>query len=97
MVLTRVSPGLKGTMRKIGLGGLRLHDLRHTHASLTLAQGIHPKIVQERPGYSTVSIELDTYSHDAPGLQEAAALTIDGSLAHTVTVDTSKEVPLTIR
>ena len=42
-----------------------------------LKQGIHPKIVQERLGHSTISITLDTYSHVAPGLQEAAAKRFD--------------------
>ncbi len=52
---------------------IRLHDARHTHASLMLKQGVHPKIVQERLGHSSIQITLDTYSHVAPGLQEAAA------------------------
>ena len=51
----------------------RLHDARHTHASLMLKQGVHPKIVQERLGHASIQITLDTYSHVAPGLQEAAA------------------------
>jgi len=56
---------------------IRLHDARHTHASLMLKQGIHPKIVQERLGHASVQITLDTYSHVAPGLQEAAAESFD--------------------
>ena len=52
---------------------IRLHDARHTHASLMLKQGIHPKIVQERLGHSSIAITLDTYSHVAPGMQQAAA------------------------
>ena len=60
--------------RRIGLPGIRLHDARHTHASLMLKQGIHPKIVSERLGHSSIVITLDTYSHVSPGLQEAAAL-----------------------
>lgn len=59
--------------RVLGLGTVRFHDLRHTHASLMLRQGVHPKIVSERLGHATVSITLDTYSHVTPGLQEAAA------------------------
>lgn len=59
--------------RSIGLHGVRFHDLRHTHATLMLRQGVHPKIVSERLGYSTVAITLDTYSHVLPGLQEAVA------------------------
>lgn len=53
--------------------GVRLHGLRHVHASLMLRQGVHPKIVQERLGHSSINTTLDTYSHVRPGLQEAAA------------------------
>jgi integrase len=60
-----------------GLKVIRLHDARHTHASLMLKQGVHPKIVQERLGHSSIQVTLDTYSHVAPGLQEAAAESFD--------------------
>jgi len=63
--------------RRCGLKGIRLHDARHTHASLMLKQGVHPKIVQERLGYASIQITLDTYSHVAPGLQQAAANRFD--------------------
>jgi integrase len=66
--------------RKARLWGLRLHDLRHTHATLMLQQGIHPKIVQERLGHANIAVTLDTYSHVLPGLQEAAALRFDEGL-----------------
>jgi integrase len=62
---------------KAGIKRTRVHDARHTHASLMLKQGIHPKIVQERPGHSSISMTLDIYSHVAPGLQEAAAASFD--------------------
>jgi integrase len=61
------------TAKHAGLKVIRLHDARHTHASLMLKQGIHPKIVQERLGHSSIQMTLDIYSHVAPGLQEAAA------------------------
>jgi len=64
-------------VRRTGLRGIRLHDARHTHASLMLKQGVHPKIVQERLGHASIQITLDTYSHVAPGLQEAAAAGFD--------------------
>lgn len=62
---------------KAGVKVIRLHDARHTHASLMLKQGVHPKIVQERLGHSTISMTLDTYSHVAPGLQQATAESFD--------------------
>ena len=49
---------------------LRFHDLRHTHATLMLKSGVHPKIVSERLGHAFI---LDTYTHVVSGLQEAAA------------------------
>ena len=67
-------------VRKCGLNGIRLHDARHTHATIMLKQGVHPKIVQERLGHSTISTTLDTYSHVAPGLQQAAATAFDDIL-----------------
>lgn len=72
-----VTQAWRRMVNRLGLRGIRLHDLRHTHASLMLKQGIHPKIVQERLGHSSVQITLDTYSHVAPGLQEAAAKGFD--------------------
>ena len=62
---------------KAGLKHIRLHDCRHSHASLLLKQGVHPKIVSERLGHSSVQITLDTYSHVTPGLQAAAAKGFD--------------------
>jgi integrase len=56
-----------------GLPRIRFHDLRHTHASLGLAEGIHPKVMSERVGHSSISITMDTYSHVIPALQRDAA------------------------
>jgi integrase len=53
------------------LKGIRIHDLRHTHATLMLKAGIHPKVVSERLGHANIGITLDIYSHVLPGLQEA--------------------------
>jgi len=72
-----VSHAWRNLARRTGLKGIRLHDARHTHASLMLKQGVHPKIVQERLGHATIAITLDTYSHIVPGLQEAAAAGFD--------------------
>jgi len=62
---------------RTGIKVIRLHDARHTHASLMLKQGIHPKVVQERLGHSSVQVTLDLYSHVVPGIQEAAAARFD--------------------
>lgn len=68
------------TAARSGVKVIRLHDARHTHASLMLKQNVHPKIVQERLGHASISITLDTYSHVAPGMQQAAANAFDVSL-----------------
>ncbi|HEX76206.1 MAG TPA: site-specific integrase [Dehalococcoidia bacterium] len=72
-----VTRAWKNMANRAGIKVIRLHDARHTHASLMLKQGIHPKIVQERLGHASIQITLDTYSHVAPGLQEAAAKSFD--------------------
>lgn len=64
-------------LERARLPRIRFHDLRHTHASLLLAQGVNPKIVQERLGHSQISVTLDTYSHVLPTLQRDAARRID--------------------
>lgn len=58
---------------RAGLDGLRLHDLRHTHASLMLARGVHLKVVSERLGHSSIGITGDIYSHVLPSVQREAA------------------------
>jgi integrase len=63
----------KRVSKRCGLPAtVRLHDLRHTAATLLPSKGIHPKIVQEILGHSTISITLDTYSHVLPNMQEGA-------------------------
>jgi integrase len=60
-------------VREAHLPVIRLHDLRHTHATLSMQAGVHVKIVSERLGHSSVTITLDTYSHAISGLQRDAA------------------------
>ena len=57
--------------------GLRIHDLRHTHATLMLKAGVHPKVVSERLGHANIGITLDIYSHVLPRMQEVAAEKFD--------------------
>jgi integrase len=61
-----------------GLPPIRLHDLRHTAATLALTAGIHPKVVSVRLGHASVGITLDTYSHVGEGLEEEAASRVAG-------------------
>ena len=60
-----------------GVPTIRFHDLRHTSATLMLANGEHPKIVQERLGHSDVGITLNRYSHVTPDMQRGAADRLD--------------------
>jgi len=69
----RVTKSFASAVKKAAVPAIRLHDLRHTHATLALAAGIHPKIVSERLGHATVSLTLDVYSHAIPALSEEAA------------------------
>ncbi|MEJ5899641.1 site-specific integrase [Ochrobactrum teleogrylli] len=68
----------------LDLPPIRLHDLRHTHATQMLAAGVHPKIASERLGHSTIAITLDLYSHVMPGMQANAAAQIDAMITRAV-------------
>ncbi len=68
-------------VRQLGLPPIRLHDLRHGWATMALQSGIHPKVVQERLGHSTIAQTLDTYSHVIPGMHAAAAATVAALVA----------------
>jgi len=65
---------------KADLPRLRLHDLRHTAATLILPAGVHPKVASERLGHATVGLMRDTCSHVLPDLQRDAAEVMNGML-----------------
>jgi integrase len=67
----------KPLLRKAGLPAIRVHDLRHTAATLLFIQGIHPKVVSEMLGHASVSITLDLYSHVLPNMQREAVGRMD--------------------
>jgi len=67
-------------LKKAGLPDIRFHYLRHTAATLMLQGNIHPKVVQERLGHSSINLTLNTYSHVLPNMQEDAANQIDSLL-----------------
>jgi integrase len=70
----------KPLLINLGLPPIRLYDLRHSHATLLLAAGEHPKVVQERLGHSSILLTLDTYSHVVPAMQERATQRLDALL-----------------
>ena len=76
----KVSQAFANVIKDAGLPHIRLHDLRHTHATMMMEQGVNPKIVSERLGHASVVITLDTYSHVLPGIQEEAALKFEEGL-----------------
>jgi integrase len=67
-------------LAKAGLPPIRIHDLRHSYASIALALGVHPKVVQEALGHSTIAVTLDLYSHVVPSLQWEAAKEMGAAL-----------------
>jgi integrase len=76
-----VNRALTLALRQASLPHIRVHDLRHTTASILLEAGTHPKIVQDLLGHSTIRLTLDTYSHLTPALHGQAAQTMDLVLA----------------
>ena len=73
--LTNEFTYLVGRIR--GFPRIRFHDLRHSHATQLLASGVHPKVVQERLGHSTIAVTMDIYSHVTPGMQSEAVAKLD--------------------
>jgi integrase len=72
----------KPLLRRAGLPlSTRFHDLRHTCATLLLLKGVHPKLVQELLGHSSIEMTLDTYSHVLPNMGDAAAGAMDDTLS----------------
>lgn len=72
-----VRRGLALALKRAGLPHIRFHDLRHTAATLLLADNINPKVVSELLGHTSVSITLDRYSHVLPSMQQDAAAAMD--------------------
>ena len=56
---------------------IRFHDLRHTHGSLLLKEGVPVKVVSERLGHANVAFTMQTYQHLLPGMQADAARTYE--------------------
>jgi integrase len=68
-------------LKRAGLPQIRIHDLRHTAATLLLGKGVHPKIVQEMLGHSTITQTMDTYSHVLPDMQDEAVNAMESTLS----------------
>jgi integrase len=75
-----LSRHFKPLLKRAGLPAIRLHDLRHTCATILLMAGKHPKYVQELLGHANISITLDTYSHVIEGMDGGLADAMDDAL-----------------
>ena len=78
---SRLHTIFKGILRAAGLPSIRYHDLRHTAATLLLAQGVDPRTIMETLGHSQISLTLNTYAHVMPALQRQAAAKMDEILS----------------
>ncbi|MGH2403299.1 MAG: site-specific integrase, partial [bacterium] len=58
-----VDRAFKRHLAAAGLPEIRFHDLRHTHAGLLVAAGVHPKAIQARLGHASITTTLNTYGH----------------------------------
>ncbi len=74
------SRNFAAVQKRAGLSGFNLYSLRHTHATLLLLAGVHPKVVSERLGHATIVITLNTYSHVLPNMQQEAAAKLEALL-----------------
>ena len=68
-----VSRQFQRALNRSGLPRIRLHDVRHSYATVALKAGVHPKVVSERLGHATVGVTLDLYSHVTPSIARDAA------------------------
>ena len=75
-----ISQTFERAVAKLDIPRIRLHDLRHTHATILLQQNVHPKVVSERLGHSSVAFTMTVYQHVMPGLQAQAASTFQAAV-----------------
>jgi integrase len=71
----------RALLKRAGLPRLKFHGLRHTAATLLLAQNVHPRLVMESLGHSQITLTMDTYSHVIPSLRREVADQMDAILA----------------
>jgi integrase len=77
-------------IERAGVPRVTFHEMRHTCATLLLAAGEHPKVVQERLGHSRIAVTLDTYSHVLPSMQHAASIKMQALLGEPMVRQTGK-------
>jgi integrase len=87
--LTNIGPNnllrdFKRLSAQAGLPPISFHALRHTHATILLQQGVHPKVVSERLGHSRTGVTMDVYSHVLPDSQAQAVTAFDKAMKRKV-------------
>ena len=75
-----VNDNLNRLLAQAGLPRIRVHDLRHTVATILLQGGAHPKLVQDLLGHSTITLTLDTYKHVTPAMHQEVTRRLDEAL-----------------
>ncbi len=75
-----ISQTFQRFMTQMDLPKIRLHDLRHTHATILLQENVHPKVVSERLGHSSIAFTMTVYQHVIPGMQAEAAATFGAAV-----------------
>jgi integrase len=94
---TSVTHRFQSILKDAGLRRIRFHDLRHTCATLLLAQGVHPRVIMEILGHSQIAITMNLYAHVIPAMQKEVAAQMDAVLspakpvATTVATNTSSD------
>lgn len=76
----RLTNEFRELVRRAPVSVIRLHDLRHTHASLLLAAGVPIKVVSDRLGHTTIAMTMDVYGHVLPAMDADAAARLDAVL-----------------
>lgn len=67
-------------LRRAGLRKIRFHDLSHTYASLLIAQGEHPKYIQNQMGHSSINVTMDVYGHLMNTVNQESAKRLDSTI-----------------
>ncbi|MDE3075004.1 MAG: site-specific integrase [Chloroflexota bacterium] len=86
---TNLTVSFQRLLKRTGSPRQRFHDLRHTCASLLLAQGVHPRVVMEVLCHSNINLTMNIYSHVIPDLQREAADKMDAILSSGASVSSS--------
>jgi integrase len=76
-----VTHRFQAALKRAGLHRIRFHDLRHTCATLLLAQGVHPRLIMEILGHSQIAITMNLYAHVIPAMKKEVAAQMDSILA----------------